>query len=70
MRLNPNTKLVSLLAAIPSAAVVCDEFSILVPGNEDKSLAEICAETGITFPTFLEALENLDWEQEYPSNRG
>ena len=66
MRLDPTTKLTRLLAAIPSAAAVCDGFYIQFHGNEDKSLERLCAEAGITFANFLQALENLDWDEEYP----
>jgi hypothetical protein len=65
MRLNPNTKLGSLLVAIPSASGVCDGFHIAISGNEGKTLEEVCAETGITLASFLEALDHIDWENEY-----
>lgn len=66
MHLNPNTKLASLLAAIPSAATVCESFHIPVAGNENKSLERLCTEAGITVANFLQALEDLDWDKEYP----
>ena len=65
MRLNPNTKLGSLLLAIPSASSVCDGFHIMIPGNESKTLEELCGESGITLTSFLEALDHIDWENEY-----
>ena len=65
MHLNPNTKLVSLLTAIPSAAEVCNRFHIQICGNEEKSLERLCAEVDITLARFLQALENLNWDEEY-----
>ena len=65
MQLDPNTKLVHLLTAIPSAAVVCDGFHIAICGNEDKSLQLLCAEVDITFASFLQTLDRLDWNDEY-----
>ena len=65
MRLNPTTKLGSLLIAIPSASSVCDRFHITLSGNESKTLEEVCAEIGITLTSFLEALDHIDWEKEY-----
>lgn len=66
MRFNPNTKLNSLLTAVPSAATVCAGFHMTIDGNEDKSLGQLCAERGITFDSFLQALDELDWNEEYP----
>ena len=65
MQLNPNTKLVNLLIAIPSAASVCDGFHMAISGNENKSLEQLCCEYRITFASFLQAIENLDWDEEY-----
>lgn len=69
MNLNPNTKLVSLLTAIPSAAEVCDRFHIQIGGNEQKSLERVCAEVDITLASFLQALDNLNWDEEYGSSK-
>lgn len=65
MHLNPNTKLGSLLIAIPSASSVCDGFNIAISGNESKTLEEVCIESGITLGSFLQALDHIDWENEY-----
>lgn len=65
MRLNPKTKLGSLLVAIPSASGVCDGLHIAISGNEGKTLEEVCLASGITFLSFLEALDRIDWENEY-----
>jgi hypothetical protein len=69
MHLNPHTKLVSLLTAIPSAAEVCDRLHIQIGGNEEKSLERLCAEVDITFASFQQALENLNWDEEYGSRK-
>ncbi len=65
MRLNPDTKLGSLLVAIPSALRVCDGFHIAISGKEAKTLEEVCVESGITLESFLDALDQIDWEKEY-----
>lgn len=65
MKLDPKTKLASLLTAIPSAAAVLKKFHIPISGNEDKSLDELCAEHGITFDVFLKGVNELDWNEEY-----
>lgn len=67
MQLNPETKLLNLLLAIPSAQLLCDRFHIQVSGNQNKSLGTLCAEADITFETFLQALEKLDWSDDYNS---
>ncbi len=64
MQLNPKTKLGALLKAIPSAALVCDEFHIQISGNEEKNLERMCSEADITFVSFLRALDNLNWDDE------
>jgi hypothetical protein len=66
MRFNPNTRLGSLLIAIPSAAAVCAHFHMTIRGNEEKSLGQLCTDCGITFESFLQTLDNLDWSEEYP----
>ncbi len=65
MQLNPDTKLSSLLRAIPSAASVCDALQIQIPGSEDKSLERVCSEADVTFASFLKALDNIDWDKEW-----
>ena len=65
MKLDPNTKLASLLTAIPSTAAVLETFEITVDGNEEKSLQALCTEHGITFQTFLKRMDELNWNEEY-----
>lgn len=65
MQLNPNTKLGKLLEAIPSATTVCQLLKISVSGNEEKSLDEVCEEAGVAFDDFLDALNGLNWEEDY-----
>ena len=65
MKLDPKTKLGSLLTAIPSAAAVLKRFDIPVSGNEDKSLHDLCVEHKITFDAFLRGVNELNWNEEY-----
>lgn len=67
MKLDPHTKLSSLLNAIPSAAAVLEVFQIPSVGNESKNLEELCIEHGITFDLFLKELNQVNWNEEYPS---
>lgn len=64
MQLDPKTKLRNLLDAIPSASAVCQHFHIPISGNEQKSLEQLCTESGITLGSFLQVLDSLDWEEE------
>jgi hypothetical protein len=52
MKLDPKTKLASLLGAVPSVAAVLENFQITTDGNEEKRLEELCAEHGIIFNKF------------------
>jgi len=66
VRLDPETKIGRLLGAIPSSAVALERLGIIVAGNEDKSLRQLCAETGMNFEEFLRAMDEIDWEKETP----
>ncbi len=65
MRLDPQIKLSKLLNAIPSAAAVLEMLHIPARGNESKRLDELCVEYGITFDSFLKALNGVNWNEEY-----
>lgn len=65
MTLDPNTKVTSLLRAIPSAKAVLNQFDIRTNGNEERSLDELCAEHGIAFDTFLRGMNDLNWNDDY-----
>lgn len=64
MKLDPETPLGSLLAAIPSASQVLRGLAIVSDGCEDKSLRQACHDSGITFEEFLRAMDEVDWEEE------
>ncbi len=64
MNLNPNTKLDQLLSAIPSATAVCDKLLIPIQGNENKTLQAICDERELTFDAFMQALNDIDWNED------
>lgn len=65
MILDPKTKLASLLTAIPSSTEVLERLEIQARGNEDKTLAELCAERGIPFETFLKGMNEVDWNIDF-----
>ncbi len=66
MKLDPDTTVASLLVAIPSSALVFDKFGIAADGNEDRTLQEVCTDTGIGFEEFLQAMDEIDWSEESP----
>ena len=67
MKLDPNTKVSSLLAAIPSSGLVFDRFRIAPDTTSDLTLQQACAGAGIEFDEFLRALKEIDWRDEAPS---
>ncbi len=69
MRLDPDTPVSSLLAAIPSSAAVFTQLGIAMDGNERKTLGRICADHGIEFEKFLRAMNEIDWDRESPNAR-
>ncbi len=66
MKLDPQTAVASLLAAIPSAAVVFDRFGIQLDQDEKKSLQAVCAEHEVSLRDFLQAMDEIDWDPEKP----
>jgi hypothetical protein len=68
MNLKPHTKLDQLLNAIPSAVYVCSKLSIPVDGSENKTLQAICDERELSFNTFMQALNDIDWEEDCKSS--
>ena len=69
MRLDPDTTVGGLLAAIPSSALVFKQFGIRPNGYRDMTLQQVCAERGIDFNQFLQALDQIDWQQELPTGQ-
>jgi hypothetical protein len=68
VQINPHTTLTHLLAAIPSAREVFDRFHVQLRGNGDKSVEQICGEAGIPFASFLRALDDINWDEDYRPN--
>jgi iron-sulfur cluster repair protein YtfE (RIC family) len=66
MKLDPETTIGSLLAAIPSSAVALNKLNITIAGNKDKTLQQACTERGMQFEEFLRAMDEIDWEKETP----
>jgi hypothetical protein len=64
MRLEPDTPLGGLLAAIPSSSHVLRQLGIKPDGNEEKTLGQLCQDHRISFDDFLRAMDEVDWEQE------
>ncbi len=69
MNLDSDTKLSSLLSAIPSSTLIFDKLGIVVAGNQNKTLQHVCADAGIQFEEFLRAMDEIDWEKETPQHR-
>jgi hypothetical protein len=62
--LDPETRLQELLNAIPSSSKVLRRFGIEPDGNEEKKLGWICQYQGVPFEDFLQAMDELDWDEE------
>ena len=70
MKLDPDTTVAELLAAIPSSTLVFSKFEILSDPNENRTLQQICADHGIEFEQFLGAMNEIDWNKEVPAIKG
>jgi hypothetical protein len=66
MKLDPDTKVASLLAAIPSSTIVFDRFQIGLDSAREMTLQQACAGAGIRFDDFLRAMDEIDWHEEPP----
>jgi hypothetical protein len=64
MNLDPDTTVSGLLRAIPSSAIVFDNFKISVSASDERTVEKICADHGIRLEDFFRALDNLDWNDE------
>ncbi|MGA8598989.1 MAG: hypothetical protein WB676_30095 [Bryobacteraceae bacterium] len=65
MKLDPETTVATLLAAIPSSMSVLKKFGI-VSGDENKTLRQVCDAHGIDFDRFLSAMNEINWKKEVP----
>ena len=65
MNIDSNTKVSRLLLAIPSSALVFEQFAINTSECGERSLEQACEDGGIGVEQFLQALENLDWGREF-----
>lgn len=65
MKLNPDTTVARLLAAIPSSASVFEKLGIPPSRTEERSLQEVCREHGIHLEDLLQAIDELDWNKEF-----
>jgi hypothetical protein len=71
VQINPHTTLTSLLVAIPSARGVFERFHLQIGGNGDKTVEQVCREAGIPFGSFLRALDDINWDEDYrPAGTG
>lgn len=64
MKLDPETPLGDLMAAIPSSSQVLRRLGIATDGSKDKSLHQACQDSGIALEDFLRAMDEVDWEEE------
>jgi hypothetical protein len=68
MMIDPNTTVRRLLGAIPSCTIVFEEFNIQTSGSEEKTLESVCTAHGISVDEFLQAVEDLDWDQDFENS--
>ncbi len=64
MKLDPETLLGDLLEAIPSSSQVLRRLGIATDGCKDKSLHQACQDSNIALEEFLQAMDEVDWEEE------
>jgi hypothetical protein len=68
MKLNPDTKICSLLVAIPSSVIALGKLGIPIDGNEEKTLQQVCLEREMKFQEILRAMDEIDWDKETPQH--
>lgn len=64
MKLDPDTTVAGMLAAMPSSAVVFERFGIPADLGEKTSLQQVCANCGVRLEEFLQAVDEIDWSSE------
>ena len=69
MKVDPETTVSNLLAAIPSSVAVFEKLRIKTIGTENKTLEQVCADHGIALQQFLRAMDEIDWHAESPANK-
>jgi hypothetical protein len=70
VKIDPQTTVAKLLAAIPSSELVLLRLGITADSGTHRTLLQACSEQGITFEQFLEAMDAIDWSGEAPSMPG
>jgi hypothetical protein len=64
MKLNSNTTVARVLAALPSSAAVFDGFAIRTDHPAETTLETVCTNSGVHVEEFLRALDEIDWNYE------
>lgn len=70
MKLDPDTRLGSLLAAIPGSAIALSRLGIAADAKGNMTIQRVCATRGIAVEEFLRAMDEIDWNGEEPSLHG
>jgi hypothetical protein len=67
VKLDPETNVARLLAAIPSSALVLKRLGMVSSSEPNRTLRQACADRGIEFEQFLQAMNAIDWNDEVPA---
>jgi hypothetical protein len=64
IKLDPQTRVASLLLAVPSARIIFDRLGIAVRGNDNQTLQQVCMDSNISLEDFLSTMDEIDWNEE------
>jgi hypothetical protein len=67
MEFDPDTTISDLLQGIPSAALVLHRFGIRAEDSDNRTVQQICADYRVQFADFMRAFDDIDWQQEAPT---
>ena len=65
MNLDPNTKVRSLVAALPSSAVVLRSIGIADAEDDERTIQQACSEASVAVEEFLSNLGKIDWNADH-----
>ena len=67
MTIDPNTTVGKLIVALPSTMPLLQAYGISPQQAADKPLYEVLTSVHVDVEEFLHALDEIDWNAEFPS---
>jgi hypothetical protein len=64
MKLDPDTPISRLVAALPSSGALLARMGLSSDGDDTRTLRQACADAGVSIEAVFEALDRLDWDAE------